>query len=348
MAIHPKLADWWRSVTKGIDAGAAPGVACWVQRRGEVVLHDCHGLAAAKPEPDPVRLDMWWDLASLSKALSTTLCALKLAEDGRLPLDVPLGQSVPGPFAEDDRLAFITPRLLLTHTTGLPSWRRFYRTYQSRAEVREALLATNPTQPAGRGCVYSDLGFLLLGFAIEAAAGQRQDEFLEESILTPLGLSGRLRYGPLPPEDCAATEDCPWRGYIARGEVHDENCAACDGVSGHAGVFATAESVGLLLEAVMRRRLLTAETWNDCFTVREDVAAGRFWLGFKRLGYESGDETAFGHDGFTGTLGWVCPREELVVALLTNRVHPTRQNSLLYDYRPRWIADLAKLAGETW
>ncbi|MBI5835137.1 MAG: beta-lactamase family protein [Armatimonadetes bacterium] len=324
--------------------GAAPGAQCWVWHRGQVVLDETWGLATTLPAPEPLSRSQVFDLASLTKALSTTWCVLALVDDGKLCLDQPLGQAVPALFEHDRRLAHLTPRWLLTHQAGLPPFRLFYRLGRDRETIKAALLASDLVRPPGTACEYSDLGFMLLGFAVEAASGQRQDIFLQERVLKPLGLAGQLVYGPLAPETTAATEVCAWRGALVRGEVHDENAAACGGVAGHAGLFATAPAAGQALLAMMQRKLLSAPLWAEVFTPRADVSGAAFWLGLKRLGYESGDARAFGHDGFTGTLAWASPERELVVALLTNRVHPTRENRRLYDLRPDWIAALARLA----
>jgi len=318
----------------------------WVWHRGRVVLDEVWGLATTLPAPEPLLPSQRFDLASLSKALSTVWCTLALIDDGKLCLDQPLGQAVPALFEADGRLAHLTPRWLLTHQAGLPSFKAFYRLGRDREKIRAALLASDPVRPPGTRCEYSDLGFMLLGFAVEAASGQRQDAFLQERVLKPLGLDGQLVYGPLAPEAVAATEVCAWRGRLVRGEVHDENAAACGGVAGHAGLFATAPAAGQALLAMLQRRLLSAPLWSEVFTPRADVSGEGFWLGLKRLRYESGDAGAFGHDGFTGTLAWASPERDLVVALLTNRVHPTRESRRLYELRPGWIAELARLAKE--
>ena len=336
--------DWWRTVTEGLATGAAPGAQCWVWHRGQVVLDAVWGLATTLPAPEPLTATQRFDLASLSKALSTTWCTLALVDDGKLCFDQPLGQAVPALFADDDRLAHLTPRWLLTHQAGLPSYRAFYRLGRDRQKIKAALLATDPVRPPGKAVEYSDLGFMLLGFAIEAASGVGQDVFYQQRVLGPLDLAGELVYGPLASAGTAATEVCAWRKQLVRGEVHDENAAALGGVAGHAGLFATAPAAGRALLAMLQRRLLSAPLWDEVFRPRDDVSGQAFWLGLKRLGYESGDARAFGHDGFTGTLAWASPERDLVVALLTNRVHPTRENRRLYDLRPGWIARLAQLA----
>lgn len=321
-------------VCDGLDGGAAPGGACWVAQDGEVVCHAHHGLARVEPSPRPLAGDMLFDLASVTKAIATTTCVLALAESGRLDLDAPAAEHLPELAAHGK--ATVTPRQLLTHQAGLPAWERYYETCATRAAVRERVLSTPLLRLPGVEVEYSDVGFLTLGFLVEAVTGERQDQTLGR-LLAPLGVGDVLRYLPSEPARCVATERCPLRGRVVQGEVHDENAWRCDGVAGHAGLFGTVEAVGRFGQAVLDRRVLLRATWDEVFALRRDVAAERFWLGWKRLDYGSGDAAAFGHDGFTGTLLWVSPARRLVVALLTNRVHPTRENRRLYDLRPAWI-----------
>ncbi|MBI2302945.1 MAG: beta-lactamase family protein [Armatimonadetes bacterium] len=332
---------WWRSVTDGLDAGAAPGGAVWLAVDGKVELHEAHGHARVEPMAQPLDLGMWFDLASVTKAVATTTCVVALVEGGRLELDRPAAAHLPE-LASAGKAA-VTPRHLLTHTAGLPPFDQYYRHCADRASVRAAVLATQRTGDVAGGPVYSDVGFLTLGFLTEAVTGQRQDAFLRDRILTPAGLADRLGYLPTDHERCVATERCAWRGRVMQGEVHDENAWRCDGVAGHAGLFGTVEGVGRFAQAVLERRILSADTWSEVFRPREDAAAQSFWLGWKRLGYDADDPAAFGHDGFTGTLVWVSPQRRMVLALLTNRVHPTRENRILYEHRPAWVHQAAML-----
>jgi CubicO group peptidase (beta-lactamase class C family) len=337
-------AAWWRDVCAGLDAGAAPAGACYVARGGEVLCQAVHGHATLLPEPEPLTERHRFDLASVSKPVAGATCALVLWQDGRLPLDAPLGDSAPALFAADHRHAHLTPTELLTHQSGLPTHLQFYRECRTREELCAAILATPADRPPREAVVYSDLGFMLLGFALESIAGQGLDTLFETRVTEPAGLAGELSYGPIPAASAVATEDCPWRGRVARGEVHDENCFVADGVTAHAGLFGTAPAVGRFAQKLMAGEVLGAEAMAELFKVRGDVAGDRFWLGWQRTDYGSGDPRCFSHDGFTGTLVFCSPREELVVVLLTNRVHPTRDNRLIYDYRPGWFQAAVALA----
>ena len=333
--VEPRWQAWWREVCAGVDAGAAPGVSTWVSVRGEVVVDAVHGLAQSEPTPIPLTPELRFDLASVTKALSTTLCVMALVEDGRLDLDRPVAGA-------------LTPRLLLTHQSGLPAHRLYYQTCADRDDVRRAVLHTGPETTPGTFVVYSDVGFLRLGFLTEELTNQRQDEWLRARLLGPAGVADALGYGPLPPEQAVATERCLLRGLVIRGEVHDENAWRCDGVAGHAGLFGTAAAVGRFTQALVRGEVLAPATLTQMLAVRHDHAGERFLLGWKRLSYDTEDTMAFGHDGFTGCLVWVAPRWDLVLVLLTNRVHPSRDNRLIYDLRPDWVRHAARLAaGQT-
>ncbi|MCC7491530.1 MAG: beta-lactamase family protein [Fimbriimonadaceae bacterium] len=334
---------WWTDLCRDLDTGCAPGAAVWLAVRGEVLLHTCHGHATLLPRPEPLGPEQWFDLASVSKAVGTTSCLLTLLGDGGLDLDQPAARWLPE-LAEHGR-ASITARHLLTHSAGFAPFVQYYRTCQTREQVRARVLATPLRRPPGTAVVYSDIGFLTLGFLLEAITGERQDTWFERRIAAPLGLGGELLYRPPDPQRCVATEQCEFRGRLIRGEVHDENAWAADGVAGHAGLFGTVAGVGRLAQAVLERRLATPAALDEAFRVRDDIAAESFWLGWKRLQYDAGDATAFGHDGFTGTLVWVSPQRQMVLALLTNRVHPTRANRRLYDFRPGWVHQAALLAG---
>lgn len=345
VASSPGWSQWWRGVKEGLAAGAAPGAAVWAAVGGEVVLHASAGLATTLPEPEPLGLAMQFDLASVTKAIATTSCLLALSDTGRLDLNAPAAEHLPELAAHGK--GAVTAVQLMRHCAGFAPFVQYYRTCPTREAVREAVLATPLAREPGEATVYSDIGFLTLGFLVEAVSGQREDAWFRDAIATPLGLADGLGYLPADPAECVATEQDAWRGRLIRGEVHDENAAACGGVAGHAGLFGQAAAVGQFGQAMLADELFGEATRRDLFTVRDDVSKRRFWLGWKRLTYDTTDSLAFGHDGFTGTLLWVSPACGLVIALLTNRVHPTRANRVLYDYRPRWIHQAALLAGGT-
>jgi len=199
---------------------------------------------------------------------------------------------------------------------------------------------------------------ILLGEILERVAGQPMDVFLEERVYGPLGMKDT---GFLPAADLrdriAPTEDDPWRGYMVRGEVHDENAHALGGVAPHAGVFSTAPDLARFLQMILNRgvfehqRILArdiVEEWTKKAGIPDsDRATG--WDTKSPEKSSAGNyfsPNSYGHLGYTGTSMWVDPERELFVILLTNRVHPTRENNLIRQVRPA-VADAVVQALET-
>jgi CubicO group peptidase (beta-lactamase class C family) len=230
---------------------------------------------------------------------------------------------------------------LLEHCAGLTAWMPFYRDCQGRADIEHAICELPLEYVPWTRSVYSDLGFLLLGFLLEDAGGAALDR-QAAAFLDPAA----LRFGA-PAEwrsRTAPTQIDPWRGRLLVGDVDDENAWALGGVAGHAGLFGTAGAVG-----DFARRVLTT-CGSDTELARRDTLA-RFVTrttvprSSRAVGWDTMRPTsscgtrlssqAFGHTGFTGTSLWIDPRRDLYVVLLTNRVHPRRDNPGLTALRPR-------------
>jgi CubicO group peptidase (beta-lactamase class C family) len=315
-----------------------------------------------------MRTDTVFDLASLTKPLVTAALTLSLVADRQLSLDDPVGTYLPA--WRDGPKAGATLRHLLTHTAGLPDWRPLYQALDSsliatsagkrriveRAEHEPLVLAP------GAENRYSDLGFILLGAILENLAQRPLDVLARDRLTGPLGLSsvGYLPVGHaeahvwLAGRHVAATERCAWRGRMLRGDVHDENAFAMGGVSGHAGLFGDALGVRGLVrawrEAVLGRSALwPADLTAEFVTRQSDLGQGSWTLGWTvptppSTSGQFFSPRAYGHLGFTGTSVWVDPDQELTVILLTNRVHPTRDNHGIAAFRPtihdtiyRWV-----------
>jgi CubicO group peptidase (beta-lactamase class C family) len=244
----------------------------------------------------------------------------------------------------------VTVRMLLVHASGLPDWRPLYKETTSRNDAF-ALADTTPLDTIpGTRYKYSDLGAIVLTQAAEAVFHQRLDSVLAEQVFTPLGMTSS-RY--LPPDSwlarVAPTENDPWRGRILRGEVHDENAARLDGVSGHAGLFSTTADLlhfGDWLLGAARGGSITprisAKTVAAFLTIQNIPAGSSRALGWDTppgAGSTSAlSPTSFGHTGFTGTSIWIDPTRELVIVVLSNRVHPSRENNRMSSVR-RGVVD---------
>jgi len=320
---------------------AFPGAVVAVGYQGKVVLLAAVGHYGID-DPRPVTPETVYDLASLTKVIGLTTACMMLVQEGKLDLDASVARYVPafqGPGKER-----VTIRHLLTHSSGLPAWRPLY----TEATTRATALALTDTTPLvrqpGDTFVYSDLGAIVLTQAVEAITGERLDGYLDRRLFQPLQMTSTRFLPPPAWRDRIAPTERSQDGTIIRGTVHDENAWKLGGVSGHAGLFSTAPDL-----ARFASWLLGA--WRrDSGQVRAFTKRQGFPPGSSRaLGWDTPSDNssggtklgphAFGHTGFTGTSIWLDPERDLVIILLTNRVHPTRENGRIIRVRPR-VADL--------
>jgi CubicO group peptidase (beta-lactamase class C family) len=294
-----------------------------------------------------------WDLASLTKVIGTTTAVMQLVQAQRVALDSPVVRYLPEWTAPN--AARVTVRHLLTHSSGLPAWRPLYKESATSTEALRQLYATGPDTLPGTRFLYSDLGFILLGQLVERVSGTPLATYGVDHIFAPLGMSS-TRY--LPPvtwrRRTAPTEVDPWRQRHLRGEVHDENAARLDGVSGHAGLFSTGRDLTQFARMYLGFGRLDGRRILDSATVAlltrvQDSSVSRRAIGWETPtgGNSAGlrlSATAFGHTGFTGTSLWMDPGADLFVLLLTNRVNPTRENRKIGTVR----STLADVVVETW
>jgi CubicO group peptidase (beta-lactamase class C family) len=295
--------------------GAALGVVNMAGERATLILGD----AARDPERLPLEEDFFWDLASLTKPLFTAREVLRAAEEGLLDPGDPLAAHLPDlGWMGDTALKARTLRQLLTHTSGLPAWAHLY-TWGDAATIRARLLQEPwPLADAGE-VVYSDLGYLLLGTVLERVRGLPLREF---------ALDPGLSFSP-DPARTAATERCPWRRRVLRGETHDENAWALGGVAGHAGLFGTLGGVLAQAERLLRGGWLSPAA--QAAALRAGPPGRSLGFVLSQPGWSGGglaSPAAFGHTGFTGTGLWVDPERGLAWVLLCHRVHPSRHGTL--------------------
>ena len=337
----------WRAVTTFLDSvvagGAAPGAVLGVSIDGARFLHTTGQLGA--DDGTPVEASTLYDLASLTKVVGLTTALMLAVDEGKLSLDAPIQRYVPAFVGNlKDR---VTVRMLLAHASGLPAWRPLFRETGNRAEAIELAIGTPLESAPGAREVYSDLGLIVLTQAVEMIYRERLDSLLERRVFGPLGVHS-LRF--LPAEDLhgiAPTELDLWRGRVLRGEVHDENAARMEGVSGHAGLFGSAPDLLTFAEWLLERwrEGTNGPSLVQAFTRRQELVAGSS----RALGWDTPtaggsagsllSANSFGHTGFTGTSLWIDPQHRLAIVLLSNRVNPTRNNPRWNPVRGR-IADL--------
>lgn len=363
-----------------VDDGAFPGCVALCWRDGAQRYLGAHGRLASHPAATelatPVGPETIYDLASLTKILSTTTLIARAIGQGRLALD----ERLPSTLAIADLDEQPCLRDLLEHAAGLEAHREFFhapwslgpgRRDELIAAVRKVPPATSPRVRA----IYTDLGFLLLGAWLEQLEGRRLDALFTEAIAAPLGVADQIGFCPLdrpPPfarERVAPTEvydvfepspPAPpehWHTIrsalgqpFAHGIVHDDNCVIANGIAGHAGLFGTVHGVLAIARAWLERRLPGVS----------EHAQHRVWASFstpstvpdstRRLGFDgpspdgSGStgtalsEQSIGHLGFTGTSVWIDPTCAGIYVLLSNRVHPSRHNPQIRAVRQRFHA----------
>lgn len=359
-----------RIVETAVEQGAFPGAVLAIGRRGSLVHFRAFGRYTYEPDAPKVRTDTIYDLASLTKVVATTTVAMILVDQGRLDLDAPVSGIVPGfrGGAKDG----VRVRQLLTHSGGLLWWARLYEELRGPKAYLERILELDLDYEPGTRTVYSDLGVILLGEVLERIGGASIDEVARQRVFEPLGMRDTRYFPPvaLRPR-IAPTERDPWRGRLVRGEVHDRNAFALEGVAPHAGLFSTAGDLARFAQMLLNGGTLdghqvVSPATVALFTKRVPGIAGST----RALGWDTPtDETgrrssipgeegyssagsllsprSFGHTGFTGTLMWMDPDRQLFVVLLTNRVYPTRDNRAILGVRPRVTDAIVRALGDS-
>ncbi len=345
-----------RILREGIQIGVFPGAVLFVRHKGKIRVHQAIGLTASRPDSPSVQVDTIYDLASLTKPLATASSILLLVQEGRLSLTQTLARLLEE--TKGSPLGQVSLKDLLSHQSGLPAWRPFYQsfppTFSAESESRQKRIQTvldrilqeSLDHSSSSISVYSDLGYLVLGFVVERVTGQSLGDFCQERIFHPVE-ANPLAFG-IPnviggsSDHIAPTEEDPWRGRLLQGEVHDENAAVFGGMAGHAGLFGTAQAVGHVTKAWVDSYAGNASIFGQDL-VRQFVKAqpqSSWGLGWDTPSQSSSSgqwfsPESFGHLGFTGTSIWIDPVRELEVIFLSNRVHPTRENQAIKTFRPK-------------
>ena len=330
-----------RLLARAVERRVCPALAFETGTRARVLWRHAAGRLTYEPDAVAASLDTVYDLASLTKAIATTSLCMRLVDRGRLALDELVRACLPA-WRGTDRET-VTVADLLEHAGGLTAHLPFFRDHRGRAEFEHAI-CTLPLEYVPRTrSIYSDLGFMLLAFIVadtgEAPLDDQWDRLAADLDLTDLRFRPPAAWRPR----IAPTEVDPWRGRLLQGEVHDENGWALGGVAGHTGLFGTAGAVGRFARTVLRTTrgdtALARRTTLSRFLRRSAVPGSSRALGWDTMRPSSScghrlSTAALGHTGFTGTSLWIDPERDLYVVLLTNRIHPTRQNEAILDLRP--------------
>lgn len=345
-------------IVQALEKGIFPGAAVGIQKglgKGKRTYYGLFGKAAIFPEQRAVKKESVFDLASLTKPLATTLAILCLIKEEKISLDDPLASLLERKVARDKEEILLWQ--LLNHCSGLPAHKKYYQELkgfspqQAQEEIVRRILEEDLAIPPGKEALYSDLGFILLGEVVRKKSGMDLGTYCRERIYAPLGVEKDVFFPPLmaagEKRDFVATQHCLLRQRLLSGEVDDQNSGVMGGVSGHAGLFGTIKGVltltGHLLAQWHGKGEHPAFRNRDLeyFLHRHGRIGGSTWaLGFdtpSREGSSAGryiSARSAGHLGFTGTSFWIDYQRELVMVLLTNRVHPRAENEAIRGFRP--------------
>lgn len=323
---------------------AFPAASLAVTHRGKLIVLKSVGRFSYEANSPQVTTGSIFDLASVSKVVATTSMAMILYERGLLDLEAPIAAIIPEfGDASDSRKAEVTVRMLLAHSSGLPAYEKLFLRVKNREGLIAAAFTAPLTADPGTRAEYSDIGFIILGAALERIADEPLDRFCQREVFGPLGM-GRTTFNP--PATWQASivptaDDRAFRRRVIQGEVQDENASVLGGVAGHAGVFSTAQDIAIFAHAMLNggapmvRREALAQ-----FTRRESSPAGTS----RALGWDTPSTSSqsgeyfssysFGHLGYTGTSLWIDPERQLSVAFLTNRTWPDCKNEAIKQVRP--------------
>ena len=324
--------------------GSFPGAVALVSSQGRPEYGGTFGRSSVVPEERKMREDAIFDLASLTKVVATTPAVLQLLESGRISLS----DTVSSFFGELDWSngnSRATVEDLLCHTSGFYGYYPFHRHAGDSSTVMSTIASMPPLYEPGKGEIYSDLDFILLGRIVERVSSTPLDVYCRENVFEPLGMHETF-FNPAASlsDRFVTTEVYPDR--ICSGRVHDENAYFMGGVSGHAGLFSTAADLMKYCTAVIRRgelngrRVFSARVAEEMVRQRRPGISGTYGLGWQlNTGTYVGPFGdlfplwSFGHTGFTGTMLWMDRKSAVSSILLTNRVHPTRNNHAILRCR---------------
>ncbi|MEA1987207.1 MAG: serine hydrolase, partial [Candidatus Marinimicrobia bacterium] len=318
-----------------VQDSAFPGGVLIAGNSREILINKEFGFHTYSKKRE-TKADDIFDLASITKVISTTSATMKLFEFGKLNLDDQVIKYIPqfekineNKINKRDKVKI---KHLLTHTSGLPPFRLFYKMESPLDSVYSTKLRTAPEEKY----VYSDIGIIILGKIIENISEQTLAKFTTENIFQPLEMNSTF-FNPVDSiyYKIVPTEYSEEEGKFIKGHVHDENAYCLNGIAGHAGLFSTARDLAKFSQMMLNNGKLNEVKIFDEETVKLFTKKAEIIKDNSRcLGWDSPDgecsggiylgKKSFGHTGFTGTSLWIDPTNDLFVILLTNAVHPNR------------------------
>lgn len=343
-----------RLMRAGVAGQVFPGgVASISWTDGGETLYASVAAGKLSADDDDVSVSTPYDIASITKPF-VAMTALRLVATGKMSLDTRADSIVADVRGGTGGLA--TLGALLSHTSGLSAWGGLYLDVPhdpGTPAARRWILSEASRRPHDEDTrlpIYSDLGYIIAGEVVARCGGDKLDRVLAREITDPLGISDEIFFPAALPSDrraqvarlAAPTEWCEWRQRMVRGEVHDENAAAFGGVAGNAGLFGTAHGAAVFGRAMLdvlagKSNLVDAGLLRHALTPVPGTSLMMGWDGKSADASSAGkrmSDATFGHLGFTGCSVWCDPDRDVVVALLTNRVHPSRANERIKGFRP--------------
>jgi CubicO group peptidase (beta-lactamase class C family) len=334
-----------RLMQQAVEDSVFPGAALLFGTGKQIFYSKCFGHFTYDENSPKVKTNSIFDLASVSKVVATTSAAMILVDQGKLNLDEKVITYLPQ--FNNNGKDKVTIRNLLLHNSGLAPFKKYYDEFTTAQEVINDIMNLPLDNPPGEKYVYSDLGMITLQKVIENISKKSLDVFLEENLFSKLEMNQTM-YNPSNEikNNCLPTElDNFWRMRLLQGEVHDERAYMLDGVAGHAGLFSTVEDLSKFALMLLNNgeyngnQIISSEIideWTTKQSEQSDRALG--WDTKSTDGYSSAgkyfSKYSFGHTGYTGTSIWIDKENKFFVILLSNRVHPTRENKKISKFRP--------------
>lgn len=354
-AQQERFGEAYSILREAIASRAFPGCAFGVLAGNEIVLHDSLGSFTYETTGSPtVSPNTLYDVASLTKVVSTTSAAMLLHQRGILNLETPLGELLPGFIVGRDASEHarrVTIRHLLAHSSGLPGYVPLFQTATTAHTVLRGCLQLPIEAEPGSRAEYSDPGFILLGKALETLLREDLCAWVQREVFSPLGMLAS-RYCPpshlraeIPPTEI----DELFRQRTIQGEVQDEHAHLLHGAAGHAGLFSNVPDLLRFAQAVLgnsqasgtapgQPSLFAPET-VEFFAQRQPPEGSSRALGWDTPSADSSSGQFFsansiGHLGYSGCSLWIDRDAGIAVVLLTNRTWPDRESQLIRSVRP--------------
>lgn len=342
-------------IQKAIADGVFSAASVLVSYRGDLLLKEAFGTHSIENKKE-VTLSSFFDIASLTKPIATASLVQLAIQENKIKLDQKLSE-----FWNTENLKEVSLQNLLQHNSGLIDWRPYYKnfkTYQGsqtalKEEFKKILLNEKLLYKTQEKVIYSDLGYILLGFLLEEIYEEDLNKIFKNKISTPLNLE-KTFYNRISnkevsdPQNFVATENCSWRHKTLCGEVMDDNCYVLDGVAGHAGLFSTVEDIFLYLQELQKglegkSLVFDKKITEDFLQVPKNRNRSQryFTLGFDTPSEPSSSGQYFsnssvGHLGYSGCSFWWDIKKQMIVILLSNRVYPDRHNKKILSWRPQF------------